>query len=160
MRPSAGTHGFALVELLVVVAIMAILASVALPLAHLSHRRAQEEDLRRSLRTIRDALDAYKRLADAGRIERSVGDSGYPPSLDVLAQGVTDARTPTSAKIYLLRSLPRDPLSPADAGAAASTWSTRAYASPPEDPRPGDDVFDVHSKSTGVGLNGIPYRDW
>lgn len=154
------TRGFALVELLVVVAIMAVLASVALPLADMSRRRVQEEDLRRSLREIRDALDRYKRLSDAGRIERSLGDSGYPPSLDVLVGGITDARTPNGAKIYLLRSLPRDPMAPLDDANAASTWSTRAYASPPDDPRPGDDIFDVHSKSTAVGLNGVPYSAW
>lgn len=154
-------RGFTLVELLVVIAIMAVLASIGLPLAELSHRRTQEEDLRRSLREIRTALDDYKRLVDAGAIQRPADASSYPPNLTVLYEGVADLRsTQGGARIYLLRQLPRDPLAPSDIGDAADTWSTRSYASPPDDPKPGKDVFDVHSKSTGVGLNGIPYSRW
>ena len=128
--------------------------------AALSQRRAQEEELRRSLREIRGAIDQYKRLVDAGHIERSVGDSGYPPSLQVLVEGLTDAMTPQATKIYILRSLPRDPFSPPDVTTAADTWALRSYASPPDDPQPGEDVFDVHSKSSATGLNGIAYKRW
>lgn len=162
-RPGSSTlaaRGFTLVELLAVVAIMGVLASIAMPLAELSQRRSQEEQLRRSLRDIRGALDQYKRLADAGHIQRSPGDSGYPPSLQVLVDGVVDAQSPSGTRIYLLRSLPRDPFAPSEAGAAADTWSTRSYASPPDDPQPGDDVFDVHSKSSTPGLDGVAYRSW
>ncbi|MBX3475887.1 MAG: type II secretion system protein [Planctomycetes bacterium] len=152
--------GFSLIELLVVVAIMGVLASIGLPLAELSHQRSKEEDLRRALREIRTALDAYKRLADQGNIQRSADASGYPPNLEVLVEGVADARSPKGAKIYLLRSLPRDPFAPDSVQAAAQTWDLRSYASPPSDPAPGADVFDVHSRAPGVGLNGVPYRAW
>lgn len=152
--------GFSLVELLVVVAIMAVLASVALPLAELSRQRGQEEDLRRSLRQIRDAIDAYKRFVDEGRIARAADATGYPPSLDLLVNGVTDARSPQGTKLFLLRQLPRDPFAPAEIETAAATWNTRSYASAPEEPKPGRDVFDVHSRSPAVGLNGVPYRRW
>jgi len=158
-RAQAG-RGFTLVELLVVVAIMAVLATVALPLAELSQRRSQEEALRQSLRQIRDALDQYKRLVDSGHVERSVGESGYPPSLQVLVDGLTDAMSPQGAKIYILRSLPRDPFSPAEIANAADTWAPRSYASPPESPQPGSDVFDVHSKSSAIGSNGVAYKSW
>lgn len=143
-----------------VVAIMGVLASIAMPLAELSQRRGKEEDLRRSLREIRGALDQYKRLVDAGHIARAPGDSGYPPTLQVLVDGVVDAQSPRSTRIFLLRSLPRDPFASADAGDAASTWSLRAYASPPDDPQPGADVFDIHSTSSALGLDGVAYRAW
>ena len=151
--------GFSLVELLAVVAIMSILATIGLPLMELSQRRTQEEDLRRSLREIRTALDQYKRLVDTGRIAQPAGGSGYPPNLEVLVDGVDDAQSPKAAKLYLMRRLARDPLAPADQP-AARTWALRSYASPPDDPQPGVDVFDVRSMSTAVGLNGVPYAQW
>lgn len=152
--------GFSLVELLVVLAIMAVLASIGLPLAELSHRRNKEEELRRSLREIRSALDAYKRLVDQGNIQRIAGASGYPPNLEILVDGVPDARAPTPSRIYLLRTLPRDPFATNDSQPAAQTWALRSYASPPHDPKAGADVYDIHSRASGIGLNGIAYRDW
>lgn len=153
-------RGFSLIELLVVIAIMGILASIGMPLAELSHQRAREEELRRSLREIRTAIDVYKRLVDLGSIQRSADGSGYPPSLEVLVQGVIDAKSPKGSKLYLLRALPRDPFATPELASAAEGWSLRSYASPPEDPQPGKDVFDVHSRAVGTGLNGIPYREW
>lgn len=151
--------GFSLVELLVVLAILSVLASIGLPLAELSQKRTKEEDLRRSLREIRSAIDAYKRLVDQGRIQKAADASGYPPRLEMLVEGVQDARSITGAKIHLLRSMPRDPFAPAGES-AASTWAPRSYASPHDDPRPGTDVFDIHSRSAAVGMNGVRYREW
>jgi general secretion pathway protein G len=153
------SRAFSLIELLAVIAIMGVLASIGLPLAELSQQRAKEEELRRSLREIRSAIDSYKRLADAGSIERAAYGSGYPPNLDLLSNGVRDARSPNGAKLYLLRKLPRDPFAPPQL-AAAETWAARSYASPPDDPQPGADAYDVHSMSSATGLNGIGYRAW
>lgn len=153
------SRGFSLIELVVVLAILAVLASVGLPLAELAHRRTQEEDLRRSLREIRSALDTYKRLVDQGSIQKAADGSGYPPNLEVLVTGVPDARSPRGAKLYLLRRLPRDPFAP-EGMSAAETWALRSYSSSPDDPKPGVDVFDVHSRSGAVGLNGVPYGAW
>jgi general secretion pathway protein G len=152
-------RGFTLIELLVTVAIVAVLASVALPLNELIVQRANEQELRRALRDMRDALDAYKQASDEGRIPRRVGGSGFPPRLDDLVAGVEDQRNPRKDKIYFLRSLPRDPFAP-NSASASDTWGKRAYASAPEDPREGDDVFDVFSLSAATGLNGRPYREW
>lgn len=153
-------RGFTLIEVLVTAAIVALLASIALPLSETAAQRRKETELRRALREVRDALDAYKRASDEGRIQRSPEQSGYPPNLTALVEGVPDAKSPGGAKIYFLRRLPRDPLHP-DAGAVPErTWALRSYASPPGDPRPGKDVFDVRSLSERKGLNGIPYREW
>lgn len=153
-------RGFTLIELLITVAIIATLASVALPLAEVEVQRAKETELRKALRDMRNALDAYKRTSDAGRIVRSADQSGYPPTLSALVDGVPDAKTPSGATIYFLRRVPRDPMH-ADASAAPeNTWRLRSYESPPDRPAPGKDVFDVFSTSERVGLNGVPYREW
>ena len=152
--------GFTLIELVVTVAIIGILASVAVPLGELSMQRAKEQELRGALRQIREALDAYKQAAEEGRVQRRAGGSGYPRSLDELAGGVEDAKNPAKAKIFFLRRLPRDPFHPQTDIPAADTWGKRAYASPPDAPFEGEDVFDVYSLSERIGLNGVPYREW
>lgn len=153
-------RGFTLIEVLITVAIVATLASVGLPLTEVAMQRGKETDLRRALHDIRDALDAYKRASDEGRILRSADQSGYPPSLAALVDGVTDARSPSGAKIYFLRRLPRDPLYADLAAPAESTWGLRSYESPPLEPKAGKDVFDVYSLSERKGLNGVAYRLW
>lgn len=151
--------GFSLIELMVVVAVLSILATIGLPLAELAQKRTKEEELRQSLREIRSAIDAYKKGVDQGRIARIVGASGYPPDLGALVHGVTDAQSPRGERIYFLRRLPRDPFATIE-GQAASTWGLRSYESSADDPKPGRDVFDVFSKSEEVGLNGQPYKKW
>lgn len=156
-RPS---RGFTLIELMVVIAIVGVLATMAVPLMELARVRANEAELRSSLRQIRSALDDYKKAWDEGRIERKVGASGYPPSLDVLVNGVRDVKQPNDVKIYFLRRLPRDPFHTDTSTPPEQTWGLRSYASPPDEPLPGADVFDVYSLSGRTGLNGIPYRNW
>jgi general secretion pathway protein G len=152
--------GFTLIELLITVAIVALLASVALPVSELAVQRTREQELHRTLRQIREAIDAYKQASDEGRIRKSIGESGYPKRLEELAEGVEDQKSPKKDKIYFLRRVPRDPLATDPTLSASSTWGKRSYASPPDDPREGDDVFDVFSLAQGKGMNGLPYRDW
>lgn len=153
-------RGFTLVELMVTVALVAILASVVIPLGQVAAQRAQEQELRIALREIRGALDAYRAAVEQGRIYTSADASGYPPDLEVLVEGVPDLKDPKGRKIYFLRRLPRDPLHDDPSVAAADTWGKRAYASEPDDPQEGDDVYDVYSRSERKGLNGRPYREW
>ncbi|MFN4264548.1 MAG: type II secretion system protein [Aquabacterium sp.] len=157
--PSAKSRGFTLIEMIVVVLMVSILASAAMPLAAMSKRRAQEAELRESLRTIRSAIDDYKRAWDQGRIEKKPDQTGYPPRLEVLVEGVVDTSSAEGRRIYFLRRLPRDPFAAPDLP-AAQTWGLRSYASPPDAPQAGADVFDVYPQAGGVSLDGTPYRRW
>lgn len=153
--------GFTLIELIITVMVVALLATLAFPMAEVAVQRSKEQELRASLREIRTAIDAYKQAMEEGRIIGSPQQTGYPPSLKILAEGVVDARSPKrDVKIYFLRRIPRDPFATDPSVPADETWGLRSYASPPDDPQVGEDVYDVYSLSTGVGLNGIPYRQW
>jgi general secretion pathway protein G len=144
--------GFTLIEMLIVVAIVALLASVAAPLAELGYQRGKEQELRHALREIRGAIDAWKRAADDGKIERKADESGYPATLAVLVEGVQLKTEAKNEKMYFLRRIPKDPL--------GGEWGLRSYASPADSPQPGKDVYDVYSRSDDTGLNRVPYREW
>lgn len=156
---NARRTGFTLIELVVTVAIVGLLSSIAVPLAQLTVQRSREQDLRRALWEIRGAIDAYKRATEEGRVARGALDSGYPPRLEVLVEGVPDIKRVDKARIYFLRRLPRDPFAPAHLP-PPDTWGKRSYASPPNAPAEGADVFDVYSRASGTGLNGMAYRSW
>jgi general secretion pathway protein G len=161
MIASTPGRGFTIIELVVTVAIVALLATAVIPSAQLVYQREREAELRDALRTIRNGIDAYKKAVDEGHIKKELDKSGYPPDLQTLVDGVDDARSvKEGVRIYFLRRVPRDPFWPDPAAAAADTWGLRSYASPVDDPQPGDDVFDVHSRSPRTGLNGVPYHDW
>ena len=153
-------RGFTLIELVITLAIVGLLATAAMPLAQLVAQREKEAELRAALRDIRTALDKYQASAKGGHIKLELGASGYPPDLKSLYAGVEDQMSAKKVKLYFLRRIPRDPFYPDGGAAAEETWGLRAYQSPPDDPQPGDDVFDVYSLSKGVGLNGVPYHDW
>ncbi len=161
-------RGFTLIELVITLAIVGLLAVVALPMYEVTSTRLKETELRQALRTIRTGLDAYKAATDSGALAKAAGESGYPPSLEVLTQVLEMANkrdfglnaSEASQRIVILRQLPRDPFYPDPLVPAIQTWNTRAYASRPDDAQPGADVFDVSSMSTRAGLDGTAYNTW
>ncbi|HWX69551.1 MAG TPA: type II secretion system protein [Steroidobacteraceae bacterium] len=154
-------RGFTLIELVITLAIIALLTTAAFPIAQLVAKREKEVELRSALREIRNGLDAYRLAAQAGHIKLELGASGYPPDLTSLYAGVEDQSNPQQGvKLYFLRRIPRDPFFPDASVPAEEGWGLRSYKSPPDDPQPGEDVYDVYSLAKGTGLNGVRYRDW
>ena len=150
--------GFTFVELLVVCAILLILSSAILPLARISVQRQREEELRLALREMRNAIDKYKDIADAGGIapfDIKAGTENYPPDLQTLVNGVTKANDATGVKLKFLRRIPTDPMT------KSTDWGLRAYGDRPDSTAwGGGNVYDVYTKSEGKGLDGTKYRDW
>lgn len=153
-------RGFSYVELMFSVAILALLAGAATPYLEKTIQRKKEAELREYLRDIRTAIDSYKSASDLGKIQKKVGDSGYPKNLEELVVGVTDITDPQKKKLRFLRSMPGDPMFIGKTDNPESTWGKRSYESDDDNPHEGADVYDVFSLSEQKGLNGIPYQKW
>lgn len=150
--------GVTLIELLAVLAILGVMAAIAVPVSEMALQRNKERQLREALREIRGALDRYREAVDQGRIARGADESGYPPSLEILVEGVVDQRSPTRSRLYFLRRIPTDPMTVHSAH--RGRWLLRSFQSSADDPKAGADVFDVLSRSSRIGLNGVPYKQW
>jgi general secretion pathway protein G len=155
----AASRGFTFVEMLVVVALVAILASAVVPLAKVTMQRQREIELRRALREIRTAIDHYKDAVDGGQIPASrvrPGSEGYPPDLETLVVGVEAAgQGTTERKLKFLRRVPRDPMT------GEANWGMRSYEDRPDSRSwGGGTVYDVYSRSDGTALDGTKYQDW
>ncbi|MDR3370143.1 type II secretion system protein [Rhodoferax sp.] len=165
-RKSLTSAGFTLIELVITVALVGLMAMMVLPLYEVTTTRMKESELRHALRTIREGLDAYKAAVDDGRLASDAGTSGYPPSLELLTEPLELVSkrdlsgSQKSQRMVILRQLPRDPFNNDPDIPAAQTWQTRAYASRTDDPEPGEDVFDVSSKSDRMALDGTSYSSW
>lgn len=153
-------QGFSLLELMVSLVIISILATIVIPVAEINIQRQKENELRHALREIRTAIDAYKRASDEGHIVKAPDTSGYPPTLQALVQGITDAKDPGGGKLYFLRRIPFDPLLNEPGVDPAASWGKRSYASEPNAPSEGRDIYDIYTRSDRIGLNGIPYNQW
>ena len=151
-------HGYTFVEIAIVAAIIAILASAVLPLAKVTIQRTREIELRRNLREMRTAIDKFKDAADQGTIQVGNLPSGsdhYPPTLEMLVEGVEAANSESGAKMRFLRRIPVDPMT------RSAEWGMRSSRDRPDSKTwGGQNVFDVYSKYDGKALDGTSYSDW
>jgi general secretion pathway protein G len=159
MRLKANNHeGFTLIELLVALTLLALLVSAASAMLQMNAKRHKEQELKKSLWQMRDAIDAYKQAVDDGQIKKSLDESGYPSSLQVLVDGVENNLDPKKRKLRFMRNIPRDPFTDDENLSAEETWLKQSYDG--EEGAMTDDVYDVHSRSNQLGINQQPYREW
>jgi general secretion pathway protein G len=153
IRKRAGQRGFTLAELVMVVALIALLSTMVLPVAKFTVKRRKEADLRLSLRLMRNAIDEYKRLSDQGLIPITLGGEGYPEELEVLVEGVE--LVGQDIKRRFLRRIPRDPMT------GEQEWGLRSYQDDVDTTSwGGENVYDVRSLSDGTAIDGTKYKDW
>jgi general secretion pathway protein G len=151
ISPSAG---MTLLELIIACAILMILSSMALPVFRYTVIRQKESELRYDLRTMKDAIDRYKDLADQHKFRTEVGSENYPPDLDTLVKGV-QLGAGDDKKLRFLRKVPVDPMT------GRADWGLRSISDDPDSTSwGGKNVFDVYSKSSGTALDGTKYSDW
>jgi general secretion pathway protein G len=154
----AGQAGYSLIELLAVTVVLLVLASAVMPLAKVTVQRGREAELRRSLREIRTAIDRYKDAADLQQIaatDLKTGAEGYPPTLEVLVEGVRANGDASGRKLKFLRRVPMDPMT------HSVEWGMRSYQDDADSTSwGGQNVYDVYTKSGGVALDGSKYVDW
>ncbi len=153
--------GFTLVEMIVALSIVAVLAMLALPLGKMAVKRTNEIELQRALRTMREAIDAYKKLADEKKFEVDEETQGYPPTLETLVKGVEiqdkDSKGKAGAKktVKFLRRIPKDPMTD------SYDWGLRSYQDDFDSDAWGEEnVYDVYTKSPAIALDGTKYKDW
>ncbi len=150
----SGTAGMTLLELIIACSILLILSSMALPIFRYTVMREKESELRYDLRTMKDAIDRYKDLADQHKFRTEVGSENYPPDLDTLVKGV-QLGPGNDKKLRFLRKIPIDPMT------GRADWGLRSTGDDPDSTSwGGGNVFDVYSKSTGTALDGTKYSDW
>ena len=151
-------RGMTLVELIVAFTILALLASMAVPLARSRVRREREKELRVALREIHTAIDKYKDMADQGQLgQQNAAKEGYPESLEVLVEGVkvTGQGTEGEKKIRFLRRIPKDPFT------KTKDWGMRSTQDDPKSTAwGGQNVFAVFSKTMDKAADGTPYAEW
>jgi len=147
-------RGYSLTELVMVCACLLILTAMIVPVTRFGVVRQRELELRTALRTMRTAIDEFKRLSDQGLIPIDLGTEGYPKSLEVLVEGI-DLVGQVKKKRRFLRKLPTDPMT------GKAEWGLRSYQDEPDSRSWGrQNVYDVYSLSDGVGLDKTKYKDW
>ncbi len=143
-----------MVELAIVAAVLAILATMVVPVVRYTVKRQDELELKQALRTMRDAIDKYKQYSDAGLIQPKLGTEGYPPDLDVLVDGVSLIGQ-IDKKAKFLRRIPIDPMT------KKAEWGKRSFQDEPDSSSwGGQNVYDVYSLSEGVAIDRTLYKDW
>ena len=166
-------HGVTLIELLITLVIIFILASIALPLTKVSSKRSKELELRQTLRTVRTAIDNFRRdwardnntllgplcVKNQLSCKEQTGVTGYPKTLETLLKielsGAESATEETISLRRYLRNIPTDPMT------HSQEWGIRCYQDDANvDDWCGEDVFDIFTTNTGTAIDGTSYRNW
>jgi general secretion pathway protein G len=148
------TAGMTLLELIISCSILLVLSSMALPIFRYAVIREKESELRYDLRTMKDAIDRYKELAEQHKFRTEVGSDNYPPDLETLVTGV-QLGAGNDKRLRFLRKVPVDPMT------GRADWGLRSTGDDSDSTIwGGKNVFDVYSKSTGTALDGTKYSDW
>ncbi len=147
--------GITLVELMVAIAILLVLAGAVVPISRFAVKRQKELELRHALRSMRNAIDEYKKFCDAGVIQKEGVDSEcYPTELEILVEGIEKVGA-LGQKIKFLRRIPMDPM------IRSKEWGILSYQDDPESESWGrQNVYDVFTTSEGTALDGTKYREW
>lgn len=157
-RARNGEAGYSLIELLAVCVVLLVLASAVMPLARVTMQRTREAELRRALREMRTAIDRFKDAADLQQIANTdlkAGAEGYPPTLEILVEGVRASGDATGRKLKFLRRIPMDPMT------HSQEWGKRSYQDDADSTSwGGQNVYDVYTTSEGTALDGTKYVDW
>jgi general secretion pathway protein G len=153
-------RGLTFVEMMVVVAIIMVLSAIVLPVAKFSVRRQREVELKRNLRIVRDAIDAYHEAAAPSipgvqpKIQTKFGSDGWPLTLESLVQGETLIGDVKGKKIRFLRRIPIDPIT------NSYEWGLRSAQDEPESKTwGGENVWDIYCKAHVLSLDGVTYYD-
>ncbi|OBY74843.1 type II secretion system protein [Acinetobacter gyllenbergii] len=151
-------RGFTFIELIVSLVLLALLASVVIPISDLASRHAKEKELKQALTEIRSAIDKYKVASDQNEIPiKYKTASGYPPNLSIL----TGISAENGKKVHrFLRKIPVDPFAEEKNIPPEQTWGIREFLSEANNPQKGEDVYDIYSLSTKKGSNGVAYNEW
>lgn len=157
LSASPRNRGFTYLELIIATMILAILAAAIIPVAEVTSKRQKEIELRRALRTVRIAIDDYKRAGDlglVGGVDDQLGSEGYPEKLEILVEGVEQVGSASSQKMKFLRRVPVDPMT-------GEEWGMRSYQDDPDSSFwGGQNVYDIFTKSSATALDGTKYADW
>jgi general secretion pathway protein G len=147
-----GSAGFTLAEMVMVVALIAVLSAMVLPVAKFTVKRRKETELRLALRQVRTGIDEYKRLSDQGLIPVKIGGEGYPESLEELVEGVELVGQETKRRF--LRRIPLDPMT-------HDEWALRSYQDDIDSTSwGGENVYDIRTSSEGIAIDGTKYAEW
>lgn len=154
--------GVTFIELLIVISVLVILSALVLPVARFAVQRQKEIELRRALRELRTAIDAYHEAAVPSipgavpKIQTKFGTDGWPPNLEALTEGEAIIGDATGKKIRFLRRIPLDPIT------NTYDWGLRSMQDDPESKSwDGDQVWDIYCKSDQISLDGVTkYSEW
>ncbi|MDI9348275.1 MAG: type II secretion system protein [Methylacidiphilales bacterium] len=148
--------GFTFIELMVTLAILALLATIAYPTLALKLKRQKEQELKNAIHRIQQAIDLYRTTCKANLIDADPQLQCNPPTLTSLTEGIAH-KSELNVKYYFISAIPTDPFTKTDTKDTNYGWNIKAFVKQADSSK---GVIGVSSKSEAIGTNGIPYSQW